>query len=254
MKVLAITQARIGSTRLPEKILKTVDNKTLLEIHLSRILKSKYITKLKVATTNEEGSEKIVFIASKLGVEVHKGSIDNVLERFYETAKPESPEWVVRLTSDCPLIDSSVIDSVIELAISKNLDYASNALTPTFPDGLDVEVFKYTVLERAYKEATLNSEFEHVTPYIWKNSTYNGGNLFISDCFKNNLDYSSIRMTVDTMEDFWVIEKLVQILGIEKGWLEYVYVLKNNPQIKEINKSYRRNEGYNKSIINDDNG
>ena len=119
MKILAITQARIGSTRLPEKILKTVNDESLLEIHLKRILKSERITKLKVATTTEPDSEKIVKIAKKVGVEIYKGSVDNVLDRFYQTALLEDPDWIVRLTSDCPLIDPGIIDHVIDLAISK---------------------------------------------------------------------------------------------------------------------------------------
>jgi spore coat polysaccharide biosynthesis protein SpsF len=251
IKILAITQARIGSTRLPEKILKMINNESLLEIHLKRILKSKLITKLKVATTTEPGTDQIVDIAAKLGVESYKGSINNVLERFYQTALPEKPDWIVRLTSDCPLIDPVEIDKVIEFAIKNDLDYASNTLDPKFPDGLDAEVFKFSALEKAVNEAKLTSELEHVTPYIWKNSTYKGGNIFTSDNVKNNIDYSAVRLTVDTAEDFLVIEKLIQILGTDKPWMDYVRALENNPQIAEINSKYQRNEGYAKSISNE---
>lgn len=251
MKILAITQARIGSTRLSEKILKTIQGETLLEIHLKRILKSKLITKLKVATTIEPDADKIVAICSKLEIEVHKGSVNNVLERFYETALPEKPDWVVRLTSDCPLIDPIEIDKVIQHAITNDLDYVSNALQPTFPDGMDTEVFRFSALERAMKEAKLTSELEHVTPYIWKNSTCKGGNLFTSDCVINDEDFSGIRLTVDTLEDFKVIEKLVELLGTEKPWLEYVKALQENPEIRKINEHFTRNEGYVKSIHKD---
>lgn len=248
MKILAITQARIGSTRLPEKILKTVNDESLLEIHLKRILKSERITKLKVATTTEPDSEKIVKIAKKVGVEIYKGSVDNVLDRFYQTALPEDPDWIVRLTSDCPLIDPVIIDHVIDLAISKNLDYASNTLDPTFPDGMDTEIFKFSALKKAIREAKLPSEFEHVTPYIWKNSTYKGGKLFKSDCYKNSIDFSSFRLTVDTIEDFKVIEKIINLIGTDKSWYEYVKILQKYPNIKEINKQFIRNEGYIKSL------
>ena len=251
MKILAITQARIGSTRLSEKILKTIQGESLLEIHLKRILKSKLITKLKVATTIEPDADKIVAVCSKLGIDVHKGSVNNVLERFYETASPEKPDWVVRLTSDCPLIDPIEIDRVIQHAITNNLDYVSNALQPTFPDGLDTEAFRFTALERAVKEAKLTSELEHVTPYIWKNSTYKGGNLFTSDCVINEEDFSGVRLTVDTLEDFQVIEKLVELLGTEKPWLEYVKALQEHPDIRKINEHFTRNEGYEKSINKD---
>ena len=206
MKVLAITQARVGSTRLPEKVLKTINGESLLEIHLKRIQKSKLITKVKVATTNEHNSDKIVSLASNLGIEATKGSVDNVLQRFFESVFPDMPEWIVRLTSDCPLIDPVEIDKVIEFAIDHDLDYASNTLCPTFPDGIDTEVFKFSVLKKAFKEAKLKSDHEHVTPYIWRNSSFMGGTLFKSDCVLNQTDYSQIRLTVDTIEDFIVIE------------------------------------------------
>lgn len=251
MKILAITQARIGSTRLPEKILKTINGQSLLEIHLIRIQKSKLISKLKVATTIEPDAEKIVAIANKVGVEVHKGSINNVLDRFYQTALTEKPDWVVRLTSDCPLIDPVEVDKVIQFALEKNLDYASNTLTPTFPDGIDVEVFKFSALKKAWEEAKITSELEHVTPYIWKNSTYKGSDLFKSDCVMNSIDYSAIRLTVDNIEDFQVIEALVKSKGTNKPWMEYVELLEKHPEIKKINNHLSRNEGYEKSINKD---
>jgi spore coat polysaccharide biosynthesis protein SpsF len=251
MKVLAITQARIGSTRLPEKILKTINGVSLLEMHLTRIQQSKLISKLKVATTTETDSNKIVSVCHKLGIDVHKGSLNNVLDRFYETAVPEKPDWVVRLTSDCPLIDPLEIDKVIQFAIDKDLDYASNTLTPTLPDGIDVEVFKFSALVKAKKEAKITSDLEHVTPYIWKNSTYKGGNIFRSDCVINETDYSSIRLTVDTLEDFLLIEALVNMIGPDKPWMDYVKLLMKQPEIKKINNHLSRNEGYEKSILND---
>lgn len=251
MKILAITQARMSSTRLPGKIIKKINEETLLEIHLKRILKSNLISKLKVATTIESDAIQIVEICNKLGLETFRGSLNNVLERFYLTALPESPDWVVRLTSDCPLIDPLVIDSVINHAISNDLDYVSNTLQPTFPDGLDVEVFKFSALKTALMEATLTSELEHVTPYIWKNSSFKGGKLFSSDCLFNEKDYSSIRLTVDTLEDFTVIYKLISCLGTDRPWLEYVEKLEKNPEIKQINAQFQRNEGYQKSITNE---
>lgn len=253
MNILAITQARIGSTRLPEKILKTINGESLLEMHLKRIQKSKLITKLKVATTNEPDADKIVSVAAKLGIEVYKGSVDNVLDRFYETAVPEMPDWVVRLTSDCPLIDPVEIDNVIQYAINNDLDYVSNTLKPTFPDGIDVEVFKFSVLEKAYKEAKLKSELEHVTSYIWKNSSFMGGSLFKSDCVMYHEDYSKIRLTVDTQEDFLVIERLVNILGTDRPWMDYVKTLQEHPEIEKINELFTRNEGYQKSLEKDNN-
>lgn len=251
MKILAITQARIGSTRFPEKILKTIQGQSLLEIHLKRILQSKMITKLKVATTTETDSDKIVVIAKNLGVDAFKGSVDNVLDRFYQTALPEKPDWVVRLTSDCPLIDPIEIDNVIHFAIENDLDYASNTLNPTFPDGIDVEVFKFQALKIAYSEANLKSEMEHVTPYIWKNSSYKGGALFKSDCFLNNEDFSEHRITVDTIDDFELIKQLVLSFGTNLTWREYIHFIIENPNLMKLNNFNKRNEGYLKSINNE---
>lgn len=251
MKILAITQARYGSTRLPAKILKEVGGMTLLEIHLLRILKSKLISKLKVATTTEEGAEYIINIADKVGVESYQGSVDDVLDRFYQTAKTEHPDYVVRITSDCPLIDPAIIDKVIERCVESDCDYVSNVLEPTYPDGMDVEVFRFSALERAWHEAVLKSEREHVTPYIWKNSSVKGGKLFKSINVANDVDWSKERITVDTADDFALVKNLIDHLGIERSCSEYVAYLNSHKDIKAINQHYSRNEGYDKSILND---
>lgn len=251
MNILAITQARYGSTRLPAKILKEVSGKSLLETHLERILKSKMITKLKVATTKEEGAGIIIDIANRLNVESYQGSTDDVLARFYETAKPESPNYVVRLTSDCPLIDAEVIDKVIESCLESGCDYASNGLAPTYPDGLDVEIFKFSALEKAYIEAELKSDREHVTPYIWRNSTFKGQSLFKSINVENEVDFSKHRITIDTIEDFMLIKSLIENLGNDKSFSTYIDYLEKHPELREINKLYIRNEGYDKSLLND---
>lgn len=251
MKILAITQARYGSTRLPAKILKEVDGMTLLEIHLRRILQSRLISKLKVATTNEEGAGYIVAVADKLGVECYKGSVDDVLERFYKAAEPECPDYVVRLTSDCPLIDPDVIDAVIQKCLDSGCDYVSNALEPTFPDGLDTEVFRFSALKKAYEEAVLKSEREHVTPYLWKNSTFKGGTIFTSDNYCNTEDLSAERITVDTPEDFELVRRVIGALGIGRPYMDYINYLREQKNIRAINQQYSRNEGYKKSIQND---
>ncbi len=253
MIILAVTQARYGSTRFPGKILNEVNGLSLLEIHLRRIQQSQLISKIKVATTNEPESNRIEQIASNLGIESYHGSIENVLERFYLTALPESPDWVVRLTSDCPLVDPGVIDEVIQHALDHNLDYVSNTLlVPTFPDGLDVEVFKFSSLRVANEQAKLLSEKEHVTPFIWKNSSLMGGELFTSDVIKNTVDLSGVRITVDTTEDFEVIKELIEREGIDSPWMRYVEILEEQPHIRLKNQYYSRNEGYDKSL-NEDN-
>ncbi len=253
MKVLAITQARYGSTRLPAKILKEVNGQTLLEIHLRRILQAKSIDKLKIATTDEEGSRFIVAVADKVGVDYHKGSVDDVLSRFYDTAAPEKPDYVIRLTSDCPLIDPSVIDDVVNFAIEHDYDYVRTD-PKSFPDGLDTEVMKFSALEKAYKEADMTSEREHVTPYIWKNGTAEGKSLFKSFKLQNKLgeyDANVYRITIDEPEDFEVLKSLIEALGTEQSWKAYIDYLGEHPELKSVNSRFGYNEGYDKSLKND---
>jgi spore coat polysaccharide biosynthesis protein SpsF len=251
MKILAVTQARYASSRLPGKILKEILGESLLEIHLKRISRSKLISKLKIATTNEPDVLLIENICRKLNLDIYKGSLEDVLERFYFATRIENPDWVVRFTSDCPLIDPLIIDSVIAYAFENDCDYASNTLNPTYPDGMDIEIFKFSALEKAYNEATLKSDREHVTPYIWRNSTYKGGKIFKSVSYENEKNYSHVRLTVDKIEDFIVIEQLVNHLGTDESWEKYTEYLLQHQEINSLNTGYIRNEGYQKSLDED---
>lgn len=247
MKIIAVTQARLGSTRLPNKILKPIGDNTLLGLHVQRILESKRIDELIIATTVKEDDAKIAEFAEARSLPYHRGSEDDVLDRFYQAVKDKAPDYVVRLTSDCPLIDATLIDKVIDFVVSKGLDYASNVLNPTYPDGQDVEVFKFAALERAWNEATLKSDREHVTPYIWRNSTFKGGNLFESDNFSEGYNFEHVRMTVDEPKDYQLILHIVNQLGIERTWKEYTQFIEENPSVAAINSDIIRNEGLLKS-------
>lgn len=251
MKVLAITQARSGSTRLPNKILKYIDNKTLLEIHLNRIKKSKSVDELYIATTTKDVDDAIVNLANKLSVNYYRGSEEDVLDRFYQTARIVKPDLVVRLTSDCPLIDHELIDELISKAKDKKLDYYSNILEERFPDGQDIEVMSFDALERAWKLSEISSDREHVTSFIRNNSTYNGGSLFESDNHHIFKDYSSVRLTVDEPNDYEVIKLLIAKLGVDKSWVDYAEMYLKNDEINRLNANITRNEGYFKSLKND---
>ena len=248
MRIVAVTQARTGSTRLPGKVLMEIHGITLLELHLKRVLGSKLIDELIVATTISPEDSAIVAIVKKLGLTSYQGSVDDVLDRFYQALQGNPVDYVVRLTSDCPLIDPSLIDKVIQHTLDHDLDYCSNTLAPQYPDGQDVEVFKYSALEKAWNEAKLTSEREHVTPYIWKNSSYKGGKLFTSDNFQEEFSFGHLRMTVDEADDFVVISKVIETIGIDKSWLDYAQYLEKNREIKKLNEAITRNEGYSKSI------
>ncbi len=250
MKIIAITQARISSSRLPEKVLKTVGEKPLLELHLQRVSRSRLINRLVVATTKEPGSDKIAAIAQKMNAAVFFGSLDDVLDRFYQVAKEHGADYVVRLTSDCPLLDPLLIDAVIEFALAQQVDYVSNTLLPTFPDGQDVEVFRFSALEKAWKEASSKSEREHVTPYIWKNSIYYNKTIFTSASFSGKTDYSKVRLTIDEQKDLETIAVMVKQLGTDAGWEEYAQYYQTHPDLVS-NGSIVRNEGYSKSLLTD---
>lgn len=250
IKTILITQARTGSTRLPGKVLMEVNNTPLLKIHLDRLSKSKNVDKIIVATTMNEEDDVIEKIGKEWGYEVYRGSRNDVLDRFYQSVKNLKPNWVVRVTSDCPLIDPLLLDKVIEITKAENKDYGSNVIDETFPDGQDVEVFKFSALEKAWNEANKLSEREHVTPFIRNNSDLKSGNLFSAISYKNNTDYSNIRMTVDEQKDFELINKIICDLGSEQSWLYYTeYIIKNN--LANINGNIIRNEGYLKSLKKD---
>ncbi|MHA8062923.1 cytidylyltransferase domain-containing protein [Aquirufa aurantiipilula] len=250
-KVIILTQARIGSTRFPHKVLKKIGEESLLSIHLKRLKKSENASKIVVATTFEKESDKIVEIAMHENVEAVKGSTDDVLDRFYQAAKNEQPDFVVRVTSDCPLIDHQLIDQVIEMTVQNNLDYGSNILVEEFPDGQDIEVIKWSALEKAWLEAKLPSEREHVTPYIRKNTDFNGGILFKAMNFPANANYNQVRMTVDEPSDLETIAMLISKLGMDESWKTYADYIVENPEVFE-NQKIVRNEGYIKSLQKDD--
>jgi spore coat polysaccharide biosynthesis protein SpsF (cytidylyltransferase family) len=250
VKTVLITQARIGSTRLPGKVLKKIGNKTLLQIHLERLCKCKSITDIIVATTANDEDNIIYENSLFLGFNAFKGSENDVLDRFYQAVKNIKPEWIVRVTSDCPLIDPVLVDNVVNFVRDNKKDYGSNILIENFPDGQDVEVFKFSVLEYAWNNASLLSDREHVTTYIRKNSDFNGGNLFSAINYPCHNNFSDIRMTVDEKIDFDLISILINNLGVDKSWLEYTNHIIDN-KLYKINNSIIRNEGLLKSLKND---
>lgn len=251
MKVVAITQARTGSTRLPNKVLLEIQNKSLLQIHIDRIKQSKLIDDIYIATTVKYSDNSIEELAKQLNIHYYRGSEDDVLDRFYQTIKDIQPDYVVRLTSDCPLIDPQLLDEVIQEAINKKYDYYANIIEELYPDGQDIEVFTFKALETAWKDAKLLSEREHVTPYIRNNSTSKGGTIFISANHGLDKSYNHVRLTVDEPNDLEVIKKLVNNLGLEKDWKTYAEYYETNQDISDLNSKITRNEGYLKSVKKD---
>lgn len=228
MNIVAITQARMNSTRLPGKVLKMVNGKTLLDYQLDSLKKSKLLNQVVVATTTELTDDAIVQLCIKREQAFFRGSESNVLERYYLAAKKYKADIVVRITSDCPLIDVEIVDNIIKQFIGNKADYASNTLERTYPRGMDTEVFSMKALEKAYNEASEQSELEHVTPYI-----YFHPQLFKLLSIENDINYSKYRWTVDTAKDFELIEKLILFLSSQHKEINLNNLLNAMEQHKE---------------------
>ncbi|MXQ54255.1 cytidylyltransferase domain-containing protein [Shimazuella alba] len=236
MKIVAIIQARMGSTRLPGKILKEVLGRPLLEYQIERVRKSRFIHQIVIATTNKESEQPIIDLCNRLSVAYHRGSEQDVLLRYWEAAMRYKATVVVRLTSDCPLIDPKIIDASITKYLSKiNLyDYVSNTIERTFPRGLDVEVMSMKALDQANREARNIVHREHVTPYIYLHP-----DKFTLGSVKNPLDVSSYRLTVDTKEDFQLIKRLIHYFSDKKiesvTFEDIICLLQKKPEWNLIN-------------------
>jgi spore coat polysaccharide biosynthesis protein SpsF (cytidylyltransferase family) len=247
-KTIAIIQARLGSTRLPRKVFIKLEGKTVLEHVVARVKASRLVDEVIVATTNLPRDNEIVELCVLLGVRVYAGSENDVLDRYYQAAKPfnSGNTDIVRITADCPLIDPAVIDKVIELHLKAGADYTTNTLSETFPDGEDVEVFTFSALEKAWKCARLGSEREHVTPYIKNNRS----GFKVSD-FKNGADLSDLRWTLDEDRDAEFIKAVYQKLYNNNnlfGVDDILECLVKYPELKNLNKGIVRNAGYLKSL------
>jgi len=189
----------MASSRLPGKVLLDVEGKKMLERIVERISESSFINKIVVATTIEPEDDAIEnFVNQNLKCEIFRGSKNDVLDRFYKCAKKYEADLVIRVTADDPLKDPQIIDKAVDIMIKdSNIDYCSNTIEPTYPEGLDIEVFRFSSLKRAFNGAVLSSEREHVTPYIWKNT-----HKFNIHNFKFERNLSSWRWTVDKKVDF----------------------------------------------------
>jgi len=238
-KAIAIVQARVSSTRLPGKVLKEINGKSLIEILFHRLSQAKKINRIMLATSVNKENDPLVNIIAKLGYDVFRGSEDDVLGRYYKASKQYEPESVIRITGDCPIIDPSLVDEVISLYDKENVDYASNTNPPTYPDGLDVEVFSFKSLKEANNKAKSSHEREHVTPYIRTNKKLKNINL------SNNKNDSNERWTIDDPEDYVVIENIVNHFApnLDFTWKDVLELKNTHLDYFEANKNIQRNAG-----------
>lgn len=238
--ILAIIQARMGSTRFPGKILMEIDGKPLLQYQIDRIKESLLLDRIVVATSTVRRDDVIEEFCIKNDINCFRGSENDVLNRYYNCARKFNASIVVRLTADCPLIDPKIIDETISLFLESKVDFAANTAPPEtsmYPEGVDVEVFSYHALSRAERECENSLDREHVTLYFWR---YNEN--FSTIQLKRDTDVSKYRITIDYAEDFAVMEFLISELKRQNkyGYLDdIVAILNENPEIRKLNSDYQ---------------
>ena len=247
MIINAIIQARMNSTRLPRKTMKIFCGLPLLHHVVYRTCQSSKIDNCIVATTTNEIDDEIVNYCSNNHIKFFRGSENDVLDRYYHCAKKYNSEIIVRVTADDPFVDYKLIDySTDKLISNQTLDYVSNTIRPTYPFGLDIESFKFSALEKAFFDSTLESDREHVTPYIWRNDK-----IFNLYNFINNIDYSHLRWTIDEQEDLdFATEVFNQLYNNKKDFLMDDIIKLTNEQkwINDLLSDNKRNEAYNEQI------
>ena len=200
-KILAIIQARYNSTRLPGKVCKNILNEiSVLEVIIRRLKKSKNLSQIIIATSDDINDAKIIKICKKLNVKFYVGSEFDVLDRFYKAAIRFKANHILRITADCPLVDPALIDSSIKKYLKIKPDYLSNTIESTYPDGLDIEIFSFSALSNAWKNCKDINDREHVTPYIIKNKRFKKINI------KSKDDYPFLRLTIDHEVDLKLIK------------------------------------------------
>lgn len=246
----AIIQARMGSTRLPKKVIKKIEGKTVLEHVINRLKRIKNCPKVILATTDKKEEDVLEKIAKKLNISVFRGSEDDVLDRYYQTARLFKIDPIIRITADCPLLDSEVAEKVIDFYLRGIYDYVSNVHPPTFPDGMDVEIFNFKTLEKSWQEIKLLSEREHVTSYITKHpKMFKVGNVV------SKKDFNYLRLTLDEKDDLILIRKIYKELYSKNpffGLEQILELFKKKPELIKINQHIKRNEGFLKSLKKDE--
>ncbi len=245
--VVGIVQARMGSTRLPGKVMREIGGRPMLWHVVTRLAAASLVEKVVVATTEDESDDRIAGWCGENGICCHRGSVNDVLDRYFYAALAARARTIVRITSDCPFLDPELVDRAVRRFGEGGLDYVS--IDPSFPDGLDAEVFSFAALEKAYMQAALSSEREHVTPYIWKNPAA----FRICKIHCEN-DLSKMRWTVDDERDLTLVSAIYDGIGGEGRIFhmdEILRFLETNPSLLRINADIGRNEGYARSLKED---
>lgn len=241
MKVVAIVQARMGSTRLPNKVMKLIGGVPMIEVLLTRLARATEVDEIVLATSTDPRNVPLVDHVKGLGYRCSRGSENDVLQRFVSAAKTANADAVLRITGDCPLVDPSLVDEAIRQFKLMQVDYFSNISPPSYPDGLDVEVFKMVSLERAAEETSKPFDREHVTPYLREDGRFRQAAMY------NDEDLSVLRWTVDEPPDFEVIANVFKFFApdIHFNWRQVLELQRSQPQLFSANNQIIRNDGVN---------
>ena len=248
MKTVAIIQARMSSTRLPGKVLRLASGRTMLDRMIERVRRAATIDQIAVATTTDASDNPIERACHRTGVDVFRGSLQDVLDRYYEAAKKYQADVIVRLTGDCPLVDPILMDDVVLALTSEQADFACNRLPPpfsrTYPIGLDVEACTAAALESAWRNATARNEREHVLPYLYAET-----GRFKTIQLNYSEDLGHLRWTLDTREDLLLLRRIYRHFNGRNdfSWLDVLHLQRQNPRMFQVNarvkhKSYLDSE------------
>ena len=243
--IMAFIQARTSSTRFPEKVLKPILGKAMLELEVERVRACKTIDRVVIVTSVSPEDQQIVDLGKRIGIDVFCGSMENVLDRFYQAAIKFKPDHIVRLTGDCPLIDARVVDDMVRLYLEKKCDYGTNCMPPTYPDGLDAEIFSFKLLQEAWKEASLPSHLEHISLFFEEQPKR-----FKIENLACSRDLSALRWTVDEPEDFEFVRAIFENLYREESLFsmdDVLDLMEKKPELALLNNRFMRNEGLIKS-------
>lgn len=239
MQIVAIIQARMGSTRLPGKVLMELAGKTVLARVVERVSRFESVQSIVVATSVNRENEAIAAECERLGTHCFRGSEDDVLDRYVGAARKHKADAIVRITADCPLIDPEVSDGVVNEFLRRRADYASNVFPRTYPRGLDTEVFTINALEQAWKRSTEAHQREHVTPYLYEHP-----DVFRLASIQTDADYGSHRWTLDTPEDLELIRSICSRFAGRGSfsWREVLAVLHEQPELVRLNAHVKQKD------------
>lgn len=237
MRVVAIIQARMGSSRLPGKVLKDLGGEPVLARVINRTRKAKRLDEVVVATSLHSGDDVIAEACARRSIACFRGCEADVLDRYHGAAQMFAADVIVRVTSDCPLIDPELIESTVHVLLERRADYATNALVVTYPRGLDVEVFTFEALASAWRSAKEPYQRTHVTPFLYESS-----GRFKVESLAADSDYSKYRWTLDTSEDLDLMRSIYRHFDPRDdfGWRAVLQLMKEHPELPEINSHVRQ--------------